>query len=173
MTRRTVECIFKNRRMQHLARRALPHRLIRTQQPDGSKHSFNQRQVVHGCKNRNSFAAQRADQVNHLELTSDIEMLHRLAQQQQMRLLPQAESYLHTLTFPAAKFIEYAKTQRPGISQTHGSLNGFAIRNAQSAKHFQEGGAALLHKLLGSEGEWQVDILRHECNQLCNLALLH
>jgi hypothetical protein len=45
---------------------------------------------------------QCAYQVDHFELASNVEVLHRLVEQQQLRLLRQAQRNLHALAFPAA-----------------------------------------------------------------------
>jgi hypothetical protein len=92
-------------------------------------------QIMHRGEDGNAFLAQRANQFDHLELASEIQMLHRLVEQQQLGLLCQPQCNFHPPTFASAELVEDARTQRSGICQRHGPFHGFPVRRAQSAEH--------------------------------------
>ena len=103
---------------------------------------------MRGREYRNPFLAERADEVNHLELPADVQVLGGFIEKEKFWLLGKAERYLDALTFPSTQLIEYTKAQRPGIGKIHRVFNGLTIRGLESAEHSQKRRPALFDELL-------------------------
>src|ERR1700761_4809371 len=103
---RTLKSAFQNRGLEHLAWGAARQRLTWTEQKYGGEILVDQMKIVHRGKDRDSFVAQEMQKIDQLYLSADIQILCGLIEQQQARLLGQAESYFHTLTLSAAQLVE-------------------------------------------------------------------
>jgi len=73
---------FKNLGSHYLFWRALLHWFPRTDKPYGREGSFDQRKVMHRGDNGDPLVEEQLDEIDHLELTSDVEVLHWFIEQQ-------------------------------------------------------------------------------------------
>src|ERR1700728_3313359 len=125
--RRAIEGSFENVGSQNVLRTAFAHFMTRFEQQNGRKCAWNQLKVVHCSQNRNPLIIERAEAIQQFELAAQVEVLGRLVQQQQARLLGQSESDLDALTFSATQLIEDAAPEASDIGQFQGALDGLAI----------------------------------------------
>jgi hypothetical protein len=119
-------------------------------------------QVVNGGQDSDSLIPEKVEQVDQLNLPSYIEVLGWLIEQQQSRLLCQAQGNLHPLALAAAQLIEDAMAEGSDIRKVESSINRHLIAAPGSPEHTDVWGTALLHDLLHGKREWQLQLLRHQ-----------
>ncbi len=117
MMRRTLEGAPHGLRLQNLLWRSFSQTLLGAQQPHRREDTLNQGQVMHGGEDRDPSGTQRADQIGHFQLPSNIEVLGRFIEEKKPRLLGETKRNLDALTFPAAQLIEDAPAERSRIGK--------------------------------------------------------
>ena len=112
---------------------------------------------MHGGEDRDPSGAQRADQISHLQLPPDVEVLGRFVEEKKLRLLGETERDLDPLTLPSAQLIEDAAAERSRTGKIRRLLDCGAVGSLQPPKHSEERGPALFDELLDCKCERYVN----------------
>ena len=121
-----------------------------------------QRQVVHGGHDGDAALHQAAQQGHHFDLASQVQVLRRLIEQHELRLLRQRNGDLHPLTFAAGEFGKNAMAHAEDIDGLHGALHRVQIAAAETAEETEMRNPSLRDDFLHAEGEGHIEMLRHQ-----------
>lgn len=126
---------------------------LRAQQPHRREVSPDQCKVMHGGEDRDPPSAQTADQIGHLQLPADVEVLGRFVEEKKSRSLRKTERDLDALTFPSAQLIKDAPAERSRIGEVNGFLDCCTVGRLQAPEHPEKWRPALFDELFDRERE--------------------
>src|SRR5580704_805445 len=124
---------------------------------------------MNGSKDGDAFRPKEVQQIDQLNLSSDIQVLRRLVQQQQLRFLSEAQSNLHALSLAPAQLVEDSLLQPGDIRKVQGAIDRYSIFIHRPAQKAEIRGTSLLHDLPHSKLKRDIELLRNKGDRACHL----
>ena len=124
-------------------------------------------------EHREAIIGQFACQIEHLQPVVEVEVAHRLIEQQHLRLGGERLGEGEALQVAAGQRVDGLVGEMLGIGEVHRAAHGFTVRRAGPAEPRQVRMSTHLHELGGREREGRAHLLRHHADERCALQRSH
>ena len=130
-------------------------------------------EIVEDSEHREAAVGQLARQIEHLHPVVEVEVAHRLIEQQHPRLGGERLGEGETLQVAAGQRVDGLVGEMLGIGEVHRAAHGLTVSRAGPAEARQMRVSPHLNELGGREGEGRAHLLRHHADERCALQRSH